>query len=112
VRIGRRLTSDAWYYHYQNRDFLDLARSAPDTTIVLDIADIADIAQCLNVVAKIGGLALPDNGFGWHVADRPERDPHPKLSPHFNENCLFGYRPATRLVQANFCFAAQTIRGC
>ena len=33
--------------------------------------DIADIARCENVVAKLGGLAMPDNGFGWHIADRP-----------------------------------------
>jgi predicted TIM-barrel fold metal-dependent hydrolase len=90
---GRGLTYDTWHYHHQNQDFLDLARSVPDTTIVLDHfgtplgvgpyedqrepifqqwqADITEIAQCSNVVAKLGGLAMPDNGFGWHTADRP-----------------------------------------
>ncbi len=94
ARLGERgLTYDTWHYHYQNRDFLDLARSVPSTTMVLDHfgtplgvgpyesqreqifeqwkADIADIAACDNVVAKIGGLAMPDNGFGWHTAERP-----------------------------------------
>ena len=33
--------------------------------------DIAELARCPNVVAKLGGLAMPDNGFGWHLADRP-----------------------------------------
>ena len=33
--------------------------------------DIADIARCENVVAKLGGLAMPDNGFGWNGAERP-----------------------------------------
>ena len=33
--------------------------------------DIADIARCENVVAKLGGLAMPDNGFGWNTAARP-----------------------------------------
>jgi predicted TIM-barrel fold metal-dependent hydrolase len=33
--------------------------------------DITDIARCENVVAKLGGLAMPDNGFGWHSAERP-----------------------------------------
>jgi predicted TIM-barrel fold metal-dependent hydrolase len=33
--------------------------------------DITDIARCENVVAKLGGMAMPDNGFGWHGADRP-----------------------------------------
>jgi L-fuconolactonase len=93
-RLGERgLTYDTWHYHYQNRDFLELARAVPGTTMVLDHfgtplgvgpyesqreqifqqwkSDIADIATCENVVAKIGGLAMPDNGFGWHTADRP-----------------------------------------
>ena len=29
--------------------------------------DIADIAALPNTVAKIGGLAMPDNGFGWNT---------------------------------------------
>lgn len=93
-RLGERgLTYDTWHYHYQNRDFLDLARAVPSTTMVLDHfgtplgvgpyesqrehifeqwkTDIVDIARCENVVAKIGGLAMPDNGFGWHTAERP-----------------------------------------
>ncbi len=94
ARLGERgLTYDTWHYHYQNQDFAALARSVPGTTLVLDhfgtplgvgpyesqreeifaqwTSDIADIARCENVVAKIGGLAMPDNGFGWHTADRP-----------------------------------------
>jgi L-fuconolactonase len=94
TRLGERgLTYDSWHYHYQNREFLELARSVPGTTMVLDHfgtplgvgpwagqhddifeswkRDIEDIAQCPNVVAKLGGLAMPDNGFGWNVADRP-----------------------------------------
>ncbi|MEZ5215654.1 MAG: amidohydrolase family protein [Ilumatobacteraceae bacterium] len=33
--------------------------------------DMADIASCENVVAKLGGMAMIDNGFGWHLAPRP-----------------------------------------
>ena len=33
--------------------------------------DIAGIAGCENVVAKLGGLAMPDNGFGWHSPGGP-----------------------------------------
>lgn len=94
ARLGERgLTYDSWHYHYQNREFLELARAVPETTMVLDHfgtpigvgvyasqceeifhdwkKDIADIAKCPNVVAKIGGLAMPDNGFGWNLAERP-----------------------------------------
>jgi predicted TIM-barrel fold metal-dependent hydrolase len=94
ARLGARgLTYDTWHYHYQNREFLALARAVPDTVMILDHfgtpigvgryadqrdaifenwkRDIADIARCENVVAKLGGLAMPDNGFGWHEAERP-----------------------------------------
>ncbi|HEY2812594.1 MAG TPA: amidohydrolase family protein [Acidimicrobiales bacterium] len=94
ARLGARgLTYDCWHYHFQNREFLELARAVPDTTMVLDHfgtplgvgpyagkrdenfeswrRDITDIAGCENVVAKLGGLAMPDNGFGWNTAERP-----------------------------------------
>ena len=94
ARLGARgFTYDTWHYHYQNREFLALARAVPETLMVLDHfgtpigvgpyadrrdaifddwkRDIAEIARCENVVAKLGGLAMPDNGFGWHTAVRP-----------------------------------------
>ncbi|MEM9520148.1 MAG: amidohydrolase family protein [Actinomycetota bacterium] len=93
-RLGERgFTYDSWHYHHQNHEFLDLARACPGTTMVLDHFgtplgvgrfegrhdeiferwrdDIAAIAACENTVAKLGGLAMPDNGFGYHRADRP-----------------------------------------
>ena len=93
-RLGERgLTYDSWHYHYQNQEFLSLARSAPDTVMILDHfgtplgvgpyasqreeifdawrRDIIEIAKCPNVFAKIGGLAMIDNGFGWNSAERP-----------------------------------------
>ena len=33
--------------------------------------DIAAVAECPNVVAKLGGLAMPDNGFAWHERETP-----------------------------------------
>lgn len=94
--LGRRgLPFDSWHYHYQNREFLELTHAVPDTLFVLNHfgtplgvgpyavkreeifdnwkRDIADIAKCDNVVAKLGGLAMPDNGFGWDKAARPAR---------------------------------------
>jgi predicted TIM-barrel fold metal-dependent hydrolase len=92
--LGRRgLTYDTWHYHYQNDAFAELARAVPDTIMILDhfgtplgvgpYADkretifehwktsIAEIARCPNVVAKLGGMAMPDNGFGWHARETP-----------------------------------------
>lgn len=89
----RGLTYDTWHFHHQNIDFLELARAVPECTMVLDHfgtplgvgvyrgardeifnewkKEIAAIAKCENVYAKLGGLAMPDNGFGWDKAERP-----------------------------------------
>jgi predicted TIM-barrel fold metal-dependent hydrolase len=92
--LGRRgLTYDTWHFHHQNQAFAELARAVPDTTMILDHfgtplgvgpyrdkreeifvqwkKDMADMAQCPNVIAKLGGLAMPDNGFGWHTREIP-----------------------------------------
>lgn len=95
VRTLGRLgyTYDTWHFHHQNRDFLELARSAPETQMILDHfgtplgvgpyasrraeifdswkVDMAELAKCPNVVAKLGGMAMPDNGFGWHTRGTP-----------------------------------------
>ncbi|MBM4205239.1 MAG: amidohydrolase [Gammaproteobacteria bacterium] len=95
VRLLGKLgyTYDAWHFFHQNRDYLDLARAAPDTVMILDHfgtplgvgpyasrqdeifatwkADMAEIARCPNVVAKLGGMAMPDNGYGWHTRGTP-----------------------------------------
>lgn len=98
--LGKRgLTYETWHYHYQNKAFADLARAVTDTTMILDHfgtplgvgkyagkreeifqqwkKDIAEIAQCDNVIAKLGGLAMPDNGFGW------DKQPIPPTSDEF-----------------------------
>ena len=92
--LGRRgLSFDAWLYHPQIPELVDLARAFPDTTIVLDHfggplgigpyegkrAEVfaawktafRALAACPNVVVKLGGLVMPINGFGFHKAARP-----------------------------------------
>ena len=87
------LSFDAWLFHPQLAELTELARAFPDTAIVLDHfggplgigpyagqadavfadwrRDIDVLAQCPNVVAKLGGLAMPINGFGWHKHEPP-----------------------------------------
>jgi len=87
------LTYDAYHYHTQTRHLTDLARAFPDTPIVLNHLaspigigpyagrreeifeqwkrDLTELATCRNVVAKLGGLAMPWIGFGWEDRDRP-----------------------------------------
>jgi L-fuconolactonase len=92
--LGQRGYSyESWHYHTQLRDFCELAKTTPETTIILDHfgtplgtksfraqreaifqqwqTDIVKLAECPNVYAKLGGLAMPDNGFGWHEAAKP-----------------------------------------
>ncbi|NNE85168.1 MAG: amidohydrolase family protein [Alphaproteobacteria bacterium] len=87
------LSYEAWLYHPQITELIDLARAFPDTTIILNHfggpiglgsyaghrdeifetwqADIAELARCQNVVAKLGGLNMEINGFGWHQQPTP-----------------------------------------
>lgn len=87
------LTYDTWHYHHQNEDFCELAEAVPDTTLILDHfgtplgvgiyrgsrdaifnqwkQDMRRLARCPNVFVKLGGMAMPDNGFDWHIRDRP-----------------------------------------
>jgi predicted TIM-barrel fold metal-dependent hydrolase len=89
----RGLSFDAWLYHPQIPELTELARAFPDTTIVFDhfggplgigpyegrqneifaqwCADVAALARCPNVYAKLGGLVMPINGFGFHRRERP-----------------------------------------
>ena len=87
------LSFDAWNYHPQIPELADLARAFPGTTIILNHLggplgtgpyadqreevfaqwrrDIAALAEHPNVIAKLGGIAMPLNGFGWQERDRP-----------------------------------------
>ena len=94
AELGRRnLTFDAWLYHPQIPELTDLAHAFPDQLIILDHCggplgigpyqgkreeildkwkdDIVQLSKCQNVVAKIGGLLMPINGFGFHKRDKP-----------------------------------------
>ncbi|MEM8940982.1 MAG: amidohydrolase family protein [Pseudomonadota bacterium] len=93
-RLGERgMSYDTWHYHFQNEDFRLLALACPDTQLVLDhfgtplgvgvyaqqreaifgqwCRDIEHLSACENVALKLGGLAMPDNGFEWHQRDLP-----------------------------------------
>ncbi len=94
AQLGERgLTYDTWHYHHQADAFLSLARAVPGTTLVLDHfgtplgvgrfagrrdaifeqwqKDMAALADCPNVVAKLGGFSMPDNGWNFQARARP-----------------------------------------
>ena len=82
------LSYDAWLYHTQIGQLVELARAFPETPIVLNHvggplgvgpyrgkreevfaewhAALLDLARCPNVFMKLGGLAMVVNGFDFH----------------------------------------------
>ncbi|MDH3705605.1 MAG: amidohydrolase family protein, partial [Acidimicrobiia bacterium] len=122
---ARDLTYDTWHYHYQLPEFAELARAVPDTTMVLDHFgtpvgvgsfagrrdelfdqwrdDIADIALCENVVAKLGGLAMPDNGFGWHERSAPPTsDEFVAAQERYYHHTIECFGPDRCMFESNF----------
>ena len=118
-------TYDTWHYHHQNADFAALARAVPGTTLVLDHfgtplgvgsyasqretiftawqRDIAAIASNPNTVAKIGGLAMPDNGFGWNLRDRPPgSDEVVAAQARYYHHAIECFGPARCMFESNF----------
>jgi predicted TIM-barrel fold metal-dependent hydrolase len=87
------LSFDAWLYHTQLGELLDLARAFPETPIVINHvggplgvgpyrgkrdevfadwhAGMKRLAGCPNVHLKLGGLAMAINGFDFHKRDLP-----------------------------------------
>ncbi len=124
--LGKRdLTYDTWHYHHQNSEMLELARAVPDTMMVLDhfgtplgvgryagrrdeIFDewaegVAELATCDNIVAKLGGLAMPDNGFGWHEAAKPPTsDEFVEAQARYFHHTIECFGPERCMFESNF----------
>jgi len=122
---ARGLTFDAWLYHPQLPELTDLARAFPDAAIVLDhvggplgigpyegkreaVFDvwqghIADLAQCANVRVKLGGLAMPICGFGWHKRDAPPGSTElaDAFAPYF-QHCIDRFGAQRCMFESNF----------
>ncbi len=119
------LTFDSWVYHHQLPDVADLARSFPDTTIILDHvggpigigpyagkrdevfavwkAGILEVARQPNVSVKLGGLAMRLSGFGFH--ERPEPPSSEDLAQAWRpyiETCIEAFGPHRAMFESNF----------
>ncbi len=125
VALGRRgLTYDAWHYHHQMAAFTEVARAAPDTVLVLDhfgtplgvgayadrrqdiferwTRDLAELARCENVVAKLGGLAMPDNGWGWHAGPPPAAEEVVAAHGPWYRHTIETFGPRRCMFESNF----------
>ena len=65
--------------------------------------DIRDIAACENVVAKIGGLAMPPNGFGWHRDEKPpSSDEVVRMQRDYYLHTIDSFGPDRCMFESNF----------
>ncbi len=119
------LTFDAWLFHPQLGDFIDLARTFPQQRIILDHcggpvglgrfagkreetfaawkASIQDVAKCPNVVVKLGGLAMRLLGFDFHERPKPPSSEQAAAAwrPYI-ETCIEAFGPDRCMFESNF----------
>jgi predicted TIM-barrel fold metal-dependent hydrolase len=118
------LSFDAWLFHPQLGELIDLARAFPDTRIVLDHcggpiglgsyanreevfkvwkASILEVAKCPNVSVKLGGLAMRLLGYDFHQRPRPpsSEDAAAAWRPYI-ETCIEAFGPARGMFESNF----------
>lgn len=124
--LGRKgLTYETYHMHYQNMDFAELAKKVPETTMILDHFgtplgvgpyegrqdevfeywknDIAEIARCENVYAKLGGMAMPANGFGWDMrAIPPGSDEFVEAQKRYYLHTIECFGPERCMFESNF----------
>lgn len=121
----RGLTFDAWLYHPQIPELTDLAQAFPETTIIFDHfggplgigpyegqrsaifetwkEHIAELARCENVVAKLGGLVMPINGFGFHKRAQPATsDELVEATRDYYQHAIDHFGPSRCMFESNF----------
>lgn len=122
-RLG--LSFDAWLYHPQLPELVELAHAFPGLTIVLDhmagplgigpYSDsrdavfavwrkgLSELARCENVHVKLGGRTMTMAGFGWHRREAPPGSAElaQAMGPYYR-SCieLFGFERC--MFESNF----------
>jgi predicted TIM-barrel fold metal-dependent hydrolase len=119
------LSFDAWVYHPQLGDLIDLARAFPTTPIVLNhvggaiglgrykgkrdeafadwSARIRELAACPNVHVKLGGLGMKMFGFDVHEgALPPSSEQLSDLWRPYVETCISAFGANRAMFESNF----------
>ncbi len=118
------LSFDAWLLEPQLLELIDLARTFPDTAIILDHvgtplgiaayagrrgerfetwrARIHELARCSNVVVKVGGLAMPFGGFNPGVGAAPLSERLADLWRPYVETCIEAFGADRCMMESNF----------
>jgi predicted TIM-barrel fold metal-dependent hydrolase len=64
---------------------------------------IEAMAKCANVVVKIGGLAMPPNGFGWNRRDLPATSDEVVLAQRdYYRHTIDCFGPERCMFESNF----------
>jgi len=119
------LSFDVWLYHPQIPELVELARSLPDVSIVLDHIGgplgvgpytgqrdavfqawshaIADLATCPNAAVKLGGVGSIRSGYGWHerAAKPASEELAVAMQPYF-EFCINKLGASRCMFESNF----------
>lgn len=119
------LSFDAWMYHTQLPELVDLAQAFPQTTIVLNHvggaigigpyagkrdavfadwkANMQSLARCPNVFVKLGGLGMRLFGFDFASRARPPTSEELARSwrPYIDA-CIEAFTPQRCMFESNF----------
>lgn len=124
--VGRSgLSFDAWLYHPQIPELVELARSLPAVSIVLDHIGgplgvgpykgkrdevfqqwrkgIVDLAACENVSLKLGGVGSIRSGYDWHErAVKPACEELAEAMRPYFEVCIEQFGVERCMFESNF----------
>lgn len=119
------LSFDAWAFHPQLGDVVDLARAFPATPIVMNhvggpiglgrykgkrdevfadwSARIRELAACPNVHVKLGGLGMKMFGFDFHEGELPPSSEQLAAAWRpYVETCIDAFGPSRAMFESNF----------
>ena len=125
VLARKGMTYDAWLFFPQLPELADFARAMPGLTIVLNHIGgllrtgpyanrgdevmatwrkgIVAVAECPNVVVKLGGIGMPRTGFDWHLRNRPigSEELAESMKPLLTY-CIEQFGPERCMFESNF----------
>ena len=118
------LSFEAWLYHPQIPELTAFAKACPDVTIVFDHFggplgigpyigkrseiyqqwkdDVTELSACPNVFAKLGGLNMAINGFGWHKRVVPPSSNELAANNHYYLHTIDKFGPERCMFESNF----------
>ncbi len=123
--VKRDMVFEAWQYHHQIPQITEMAKKHPNLKIILNHfsgplgigpyvnkreeiftkwkEDLKELSMHDNVYAKLGGLAMPVNGFGFHLAEKPpSSDEFIELQKDYYLTALDFFEPERCMFESNF----------